>query len=76
MKKKISVVIPVYNSRKTLDEITRRIMAAMQSLASRYEIILVNDGSRDDSWDLIQALMKKNPAVIKGFNLMRNLRSA
>jgi glycosyltransferase involved in cell wall biosynthesis len=72
MKKKISVVIPVYNSRKTLDEITRRIMAAMQSLASRYEIILVNDGSRDDSWDLIQALMKKNPTVIKGFNLMRN----
>jgi len=72
MKKKISVVIPVYNSQKTLNELTQRIMAAMQSISSRFEIILVNDGSRDDSWEMIQTMMKKNPAIIRGFNLMRN----
>lgn len=72
MKKQISVVIPVYNSQKTLAELTQRLMAAMQPLCSRYEIILVNDGSRDDSRELIRSLSKTHPAVIRAFNLMRN----
>jgi undecaprenyl-phosphate 4-deoxy-4-formamido-L-arabinose transferase len=72
MKKNISVVIPVYNSQKTLIELTQRIMTAMQAICSHYEIILVNDGSRDDSWKMIQSLMAQHPSLIRGFNLMRN----
>jgi len=71
MKKNISVVIPVYNSENTLPELTRRVMEALDKICQKYEIILVNDGSRDKSWDIIQSLMK-NAAVIKGINLMRN----
>lgn len=71
MKKKISVIVPVYNSEKTLPELTQRLASALGKISNQYEILLVNDGSRDNSWDVIQKLMKKN-AAIKGLNLMRN----
>ena len=72
MKKNISVVIPVYNSAKTLADLTQRITATFDKICDQYEIILVNDGSRDDSWPLVQSLMAEKPGVIRGINLMRN----
>ncbi len=71
MKKNISVIIPVYNSEKTLPELTQRLTVSLKKISNKYEIILVNDGSQDQSWAALQTLAKKN-AAIHGLNLMRN----
>jgi glycosyltransferase involved in cell wall biosynthesis len=67
----ISVVVPVYNSVETLVELTDRLRKTLPGLGEAYELILVNDGSRDASWTIIQHLCEQYPWV-HGFNLMRN----
>ncbi len=67
----ISVVVPVFNSQNTLNSLIARITPVMQSLCAEYEIILVNDGSRDQSWDVIEKICQHSTHV-RGFNLMRN----
>lgn len=67
----ISVIIPVYNSEKTLAAIVKRLQPVLEVEATEYELILVNDGSSDHSWDVICDL----PATyswVRGINLMRN----
>lgn len=71
MEKYISVVIPVYNSEGNLNRLISRLTAALSDLTPAYEILLVNDGSSDSSWEKIQALSHQD-AHIRGFNLMRN----
>ena len=46
----LSVVIPIYNDREVIAELLRRLTAVLRSIVREYEIILVDDGSRDDSW--------------------------
>ncbi len=72
MKKNISIIIPVYNSGKTLPDLCKRIKTELAKISSKYEIILVNDGSKDNSWQTMQALKKKYPGTVRIFNLMRN----
>ncbi len=67
----ISVVIPVYNSELMLPELMQRLEPALMSLADKYEVVLVNDGSRDQSWKIIQELSRSHRWV-RGINLMRN----
>jgi glycosyltransferase involved in cell wall biosynthesis len=67
----ISVVVPVYNSERSLVGVVERIEAVLDQLGSDYEIVLVNDGSRDGSWQKIQELANQNPSV-RGVQLMRN----
>lgn len=67
----VSVVVPVYNSANTLDELVSRLNNVLTDTVNDYEIILVNDGSKDDSWKVISALAKKHNNL-KGLNLMRN----
>lgn len=67
----VSVVVPVYNSRDSLPELCRRLEPVLSRLAARYEAILVNDGSRDDSWEVVQALAARHEWV-RGLDLMRN----
>ena len=67
----ISVVIPVYNSEKSLEPLLDRLGKVLPTLAGRYEVILVNDGSRDDSWGVIRRLIAERP-WLRAFNLMRN----
>ena len=67
----ISVAIPVYNSERSLPPLIERLGAVLPALAASYEVILVNDGSRDRSWDVVQALSRERPWV-RGFCLMRN----
>jgi undecaprenyl-phosphate 4-deoxy-4-formamido-L-arabinose transferase len=67
----ISVVVPVYNSQATLGELLRRLAAVLPSLASQFEVILVNDGSRDESWRVIAQLAAEYPFV-SGIEMMRN----
>ena len=66
-----SVVIPVYNAEQSLDELVSRLIVELGNTVLRYEIILVNDGSADKSWQKICALANANP-VIRGINLTRN----
>lgn len=67
----ISVVVPVYNSAETLDELARRLGEALGAAGREYEIVLVNDGSDDASWERIGHLAAVDP-VVRGLNLMRN----
>lgn len=66
-----SVVIPVYNSAKIVSLVIARTMAFFEKQGWSYEIILVNDGSRDNSWQVIAAQAAQLPHVI-AINLLRN----
>lgn len=66
-----SIVIPVYNSEESLPELTRQLLQEMPTLCEEFEIILINDGSRDQSWEVILALAQADRRII-GINLMRN----
>jgi undecaprenyl-phosphate 4-deoxy-4-formamido-L-arabinose transferase len=66
-----SAVVPVYNSATTLPDLVRELAVTLEAAALAYEVILVNDGSRDQSWEVICALARERPEV-KGINLMRN----
>ena len=66
-----SVVVPVYNSQGTLEALIARIRDALEPTGLPFEAVLVNDGSADGSWAVIEALSRKNPWV-HGIDLMRN----
>jgi glycosyltransferase involved in cell wall biosynthesis len=66
-----SIVVPVYNSEATLEELVARLQAVLSPFAKAFEVILVDDGSRDRSWHVIRDLVAKHPFV-RGINLMRN----
>ena len=57
----ISIVIPVYNERENLVLLDEQITKYMQPLNKNYEVILVDDGSKDGSTELIRALKNENP---------------
>lgn len=67
----LSVVVPVYNSELILPALIQRLEPALAALAEKYEVVLVNDGSRDHSWKVVQELSRAFPWV-RGINLMRN----
>src|SRR4051812_15894050 len=67
----LSVVVPVFNSEQSLPILCSRLSAVLPQIADRYELILVNDGSRDRSWRVIAELAKQH-CWVKGINLMRN----
>jgi glycosyltransferase involved in cell wall biosynthesis len=67
----ISVVIPVFNEEESLPELTNWISRVMQDHGFSYEVILVNDGSSDNSWEQIQFLSEKINEI-KGINFTRN----
>jgi len=70
--KTVSIVIPCYNEQDGLDELHRRIFKVSQKLSGwDYELILVDDGSQDDTRKIIQALSKVNDKVT-GVFLSRN----
>jgi dolichol-phosphate mannosyltransferase len=68
----LSIVAPCYNEQETLEAFCARMLAAAQDAAGEdFELILVNDGSRDGSWGLIEA-QARACANIVGVNLARN----
>lgn len=67
----ISVVVPVYNSEKSLPELVLRLEPVLFGIADQFELILVNDGSRDQSWDVIKELTSER-SWVTGINLVRN----
>lgn len=67
----ISVVIPVYNAEASLPALVDRLRPVLQGLNTTFEIILINDGSRDRSWAAIESLSRRFPEIA-GIELMRN----
>lgn len=67
----ISVVVPLYNEEESLPELHAWIKRVMDSNGFTYEIIFVNDGSTDRSWEVIEQLSLTNPEV-KGIKFRRN----
>ncbi len=67
----ISVVIPLYNEEESLAELSAWIARVMEAHGFSYEIIFVDDGSKDGSWRVIQKLQEENTSV-KGIRFRRN----
>jgi glycosyltransferase involved in cell wall biosynthesis len=67
----ISVVIPLFNEAESLPELMQWIDRVMQANNYSYEVIMVDDGSKDNSWDTIQSLRTNYPSL-KGIKFQRN----
>lgn len=67
----ISVIVPLYNEAESLPELEAWIRKVMDENKFSYEIIFINDGSTDESWEVIRSLQKNNPSV-KGVCFRRN----
>ena len=67
----ISVVIPLLNEKESLRELTDSLIDVMKSYNFSYEIIFIDDGSSDNSWDIIEELSSKSD-TIKGIKFHRN----
>lgn len=67
----ISVVVPLYNEDESLPELTQWIDRVMQANGYSYEVLLIDDGSKDRSWDVIESLSAANPNL-KGVKFQRN----
>lgn len=67
----ISVVIPLLNEEESLNELHNWIVSVMQSNSFSYELLFIDDGSTDNSWEVIQNLSALNPYV-KGIRFLKN----
>ena len=67
----LSIVVPVYRGETFIEPLVQRLTQTLPTFAENYEIILVNDGSPDNSWPLIQRLTREHPCV-RGIRMMRN----
>ena len=67
----ISVVIPLYNEAESLPELEAWIERVMKENNFTYEVIFINDGSTDNSWEVIEELQQKN-ACVRGVKFRRN----
>jgi len=66
-----SVVVPVFNSVAVVGRTVDRIVEVFEGAGLSYELILVNDGSRDGSWEVIADRARENPHIV-ALNLLRN----
>lgn len=67
----LSIVIPLLNEEESINELYHWIAKVMQSNGFLYELIFIDDGSTDTSWNLIEALSTKHPEV-KGIRFLKN----
>ena len=67
----VSAVVPVYNSANSLTELVERLSKVLEEHSSAFEIIFVNDGSRDNRWDVVVSLADRYP-FLRALNLSRN----
>lgn len=71
MKHSLSVVIPVYRSADSLPELAAALVETLPRIADQFEVLLIDDGSPDESWRTIEQLSQQYP-FIRGIALMRN----
>ncbi len=67
----LSVVTPVYQAEGCLEELYRRLVAALSGITQDFEIVMVEDRGGDRSWEIIQSLASRDPRV-KGLQFSRN----
>ena len=67
----VSVLVPVFNEQENIKQLTEEIIEAVKNEIYTFEIILVNDGSIDETWNIIENLSEKNKTV-KGIDLAGN----
>lgn len=68
----ISIIVPLYNEAESLPELNEWINRVMVENNFSYEIIFVNDGSTDNSWEVIEELKTKFPTIVNGISFLRN----
>jgi undecaprenyl-phosphate 4-deoxy-4-formamido-L-arabinose transferase len=68
----ISVVVPVYHGATTLPALVPRVIDVLQKIGRSFEILLVDDGSKDGSWKVIRELQATHPREVVAVQLMRN----
>ena len=61
----ISVVIPVYNEEEVLEILYKRLFDALDKLNRTYEVIFINDGSRDKSIELLESFYQRRPDQVR-----------
>lgn len=71
MTKELSILIPVYNSADCLAQTVEKVISSVNTLKVFYEIILIDDGSTDQSWNIIKQLKLKYSFII-GVKLQKN----
>ena len=69
--KDLSIVISLYNEEESLHELVEWIESVMQKEGYVYEIVMVDDGSKDGSWKIVKELSEKNPCI-RGIRFRRN----
>jgi undecaprenyl-phosphate 4-deoxy-4-formamido-L-arabinose transferase len=67
----VTIVVPVYNNSETLEDLCQRIVLVMEERDGTFEIIFVDDGSRDDSWEILQKLRQADTRV-RALRFVRN----
>src|ERR1035441_7062997 len=67
----VSVVVPLYNEEENVGELHRRLDLTLREMGINYEIVLVNDGSSDRTYELLDALHSEDPHVV-ALHLSRN----
>jgi glycosyltransferase involved in cell wall biosynthesis len=67
----VSFVIPVYNAGLSLGKLYGQLMPAMEATTGRFEVIMVEDHGKDDSWSIISRLAEQDTRV-RGIRLSRN----
>lgn len=69
---KVSIAIPIFNEEKNIPTLVERLLPVMESLDQPYEVVFVDDGSRDGSLELLKKVASKNPEDIRVIELSRN----
>lgn len=72
----LSIVVPVYNEQDSLRELSERVSAMAEENSLDYEIVMVDDGSSDDSWPEIERLSREADSRVRGLKLRRNFGKA
>lgn len=67
-----SIVVPVYNSSESLEELFLRIEKTITGLRKTFEVIFVDDASSDNSWEILKSIQKKYPEQVIAIRLARN----
>ena len=66
-----SVVVPVYNAEETLEELVSRLKQMFAKLNETYELVFIDDNSKDRSWEILRSLRERHPEI-RCYQLMRN----
>ncbi len=69
---KISIIIPAFNEEESLGQLAKELLSIVKNLEYTYEVLIIDDGSTDSTWDIIRGLAKNTSNNIKGVRLVKN----